>query len=92
MANDSFVGEIVMDVGTDLDFLNSNSPVAPLNSNTLSGFSNSRSGFGDQYSTIPPSSQETTQSYLSLKAMRWTMLLCRFSTVYRGFGLSPRPS
>lgn len=81
MENDSCVGEIVRDVGMDLDFLNSKRPVALLYSKTLSGFSNSRSALGDQYSTMPLSSQETTQSYLSLNAMRWTMLLWRSRTV-----------
>lgn len=86
------MGEMVRDVGTDLAFLNSKRPVEDLYSKTLSGLENSRSGFGDQYSTIPPSSQETTQLYLSLKAIRWTMLRWRFWTVYSALGLSPRPS
>lgn len=76
VAKDSLVGAIVRDVGTDLDLLNSKSPVPDLYSKTPSGFSNPRSGFGDQYSTMPPSSQDTTQSYRSLKAMRCTTLRC----------------
>ncbi|KXT11943.1 hypothetical protein AC579_998 [Pseudocercospora musae] len=64
VANCSPEGDTVIEHGTDFDFLNSNRFVLLFISKTLEGFSYEPEGC--QYSIIPLSSADKTQSYAAL--------------------------
>ena len=80
-----------MAVGTDLAFLNAKRFVEDLSSKTLLGFSKEPSP-ALQYSIIPDSSAETTQSKALLNASETTGLRWIDFKVCNGWGFSPRPS
>ena len=80
----------MIDDGTDFFFRNSNKFVDDFSSNTLSGFEKSSDGL--QYSIIPASSAEITQSNILLNASATTGFLWIEVRVCNGSRFSPRPS